>query len=73
MPGPSTVASSSVRMPISPSVALSATEFSDVATRIPDNAWVAARVETARETVESLEDKLFSFGGQLQMTNSLSS
>ena len=55
MPAPSTIASSSVRMPISPSVALSATEPSEVARRIPDSAWVAALVETARETVESFE------------------
>ena len=56
VPALSTVAASSVRRPISPSVALSATESSEAATRIPDNAWVAALVDTARETVESLEE-----------------
>ena len=33
-----------------------ATESSEAVTRIPDNAWVAALVDTARETVESLEE-----------------
>jgi hypothetical protein len=37
-------------------VALSTTELSEVVSKIPDSAWVAARVETARETVESLEE-----------------
>ena len=55
VPAPSTPASRAVRNPISPSVAASATLPSDALSRMPESAWVAARVETARETIESLE------------------
>ena len=51
----STVASTAVRRPRSRSVAESVTEPSPASIKTPDRAWVAARVETARETVESLE------------------
>ena len=50
-----TSASSSVRRPISPSVAPARRRLSAALRRIPERAWVAARVETARETIESLE------------------
>ncbi len=53
-PPPSTVASIEVRRPRSRSVADRVTEPSPASSRTPDSAWVAARVETARETVESL-------------------
>ena len=54
-PPPSTVASTAVRRPRSRSVAERVTEPSPASIRTPERAWVAARVETARETVESLE------------------
>ena len=43
------------RSPISPSVAASVTPSSPALSRIPESACVAARVETARETIDSLE------------------
>ena len=55
-PGPSASASRSVCRPISRSVAERLTlPPSSTAIRIPDSDWVAARVETARETTESFE------------------
>ena len=55
-PGPSASAASSVCSPISRSVAERLTEpASSTTIRMPESDWVAARVETARETTESLE------------------
>jgi hypothetical protein len=53
-PARSTSATSFVFRPISRSVARRSTPFSSALSRIPASAGVAARVETARETTESL-------------------
>ncbi len=54
-PSPETSAGSVVVSPMSRSVAAKATSPSPTVRRTPESAWVAARVETARETIESLE------------------
>ena len=54
-PSVSTSAASVVSRPMSRSVAESVTRPSAAVRRTPERAWVAARVDTALETIESLE------------------